>query len=274
MPADQGRSDEALRIPDAPRELPLPVERLVAEGDAQLRHGDDLAALRACGEVLMLDPENREARTTMAAIVDRQRGPHGAGALAGAPPERRADKAAALTRRGIEVRPAEPRRRFERTDRAIAAEEALLEELARDSGRDPALVRRLRLDRMVGLCDRVRMEEVAAEAAALRRDGPLPPFALEAEADARMFRRQPEAALVLYEAVLAAEPANPRAADGRVLAFLEAERLREASAAADAMAAPQPRSTPVLDDPATTPNPEALLAASSCCRCFSSPIRP
>lgn len=260
--ADAGRAAEALAVLGAARDPPLPRrEQLMAEGYAHLRGGDEFAAMRAYGEVLLLDPANPEARDTVAAILDRQRGPHGAARLAGAPPERAADKAAALTRWGAEVRPAEFARRFEISDRAIAAQDALLATLAADPGADPALVRRVRLDRMVALRDRVRMAEVVAEADALRRGGALPPWALQAEADARLYLRQPERALRLYEELLEAEPDNLQAAYGRVFALVETERLREAIEAADAIAASRPRFVAFAGSPATAPDPEALYAS-------------
>lgn len=260
--ADLGRSAEALAVLGEARAVPLPrLGRLMAEGYAHLRGGDDFAALRAYGEALLVDPGNAEAREAMAAILDRQRGPHGAARLAGLPAARAADRAAALTRWGPEVRPAEFERRFELTDRAIAAQDALLAQLAADPASDPALVRRVRLDRMVALRDRLRMAEVVAEAEELARAGALPPYAIGAEADARLYLRQPDRALALYEQLLAAEPDNVRAAYGRVFALVETEQLREAIAAADAIAASRPRFVGFVGGPAIAPDPEALYAA-------------
>ncbi len=260
--ADQGRSAEALAVLDAPRAEPLPErERLMAEGYAHLRGGDDFAALRAYGEAFLRDPDNAEARGAMAAILDRQRGPHGAARLDGTPAARAADQAAALTRWGPEVRPPAFARRFELTDRAIAAQDALLARLAADPAADQALVRRIRLDRMVALRDRARMAEVVAEAEDLARLGPLPPYALQAEAGARLSLRQPERALLLYEQLLAAEPDSIRAAYGRVFALVESARLGAAIGAADAIAARRPRFVASAGGPATAPDPEALYAA-------------
>ena len=257
--ADQGRSDEALALLDAPRNPPLPAgERLAAEGYARLKGGDDWGALRAYGELLLSQPDHGEARSAMAAILDRQRGPHGAAALDGVSPRRAADMAAARTRWGAEVRPEDPARRFEGTDRALADLDALLARLAADPAADPALVRRVRIDRIVALRDRVRMAEAVAEAEALK---PLPPFADQAYADALLYGRRPAEALAAYERVLAADPSDIQAAYGRVFALLEAERLSDAVSAADAILAARPRFTGYQGGPATTPDSEYAYAA-------------
>jgi biofilm PGA synthesis protein PgaA len=260
--ADQGRSAEAIQLLQAPHEPPLTqIERLRAEGYAHLRAGDDFAAMRAYGEALLLDPGNAEARETLATLLDRQRAPHGAARLAGAPAAREADQAAALTRWGPEVRPPDPERRFEITDRAIAAHDSLLARLAEAPASDPALERRVRLDRIVALRDRVRMAEVVAEAEELQRDAALPPYALQAEADARLHLRQPDRALQLYESLLETEPDDIQAAYGRIFALIETERLAEAIRSADSVAASRPRFIGFAGGPATTPDPEALYAA-------------
>lgn len=256
---DQRRTAEAMAVLSAAYEPPLPPkERLLAEAYAQRRGGDSFAALRAYGEVLLIDPANGEAKAATAALLDEQRAAYGAARLEGLPPVRWADSAASLTRWGAEVR--EPARPFDITDRALASADALLARLAADSASDPALVRRVRLDRMVALRDRRRMAEVVAEADDLRRGGALPLYVLQAEADARLALRQPEAALRLYEELLSAEPDNLEAAYGRVFALVETESLTEAIAAADAIAASRPRFTSFGDGPATTPDVEVLYA--------------
>lgn len=257
--ADQSRRAEAMAVLSATYARPLPLqERLLAEAYAQRRGGESFAALRAYGEVLLIDPANNEALDATAAILDEQRAPYGATRLAGLTLERWADSGAALTRWGAEVR--DPTHPFAITDRALASFDALLARLAADTAGDPALVRRVRLDRMVALRDRRRMAEVIAEADDLRRSGTLPLYVLRAEADARLALRQPEAALQLYEALLAAEPNNLEAAYGRVFALVETESLTEAIVAADAIAASRPRFVAFGDGPARTPDVEVLYA--------------
>jgi hypothetical protein len=191
--SDQKRSAEALALLAAPHAPPLPAaERLAAEGYAHLRGGNDWAALTAYGELLRLDPGNAEARASIAGILDRQRGPHGAAMRDGISDRRAADMAAARVRWGAEVRASDTARRFDGTDRALADLDALLARLAADPTADPALVRRVRIDRLVALRDRYRMRELLAEAADL---APLPAFAEQARADALLYEQQPEAAL-------------------------------------------------------------------------------
>ena len=157
----------ALLVAACPAAAVAGVPALLAEAQAALRDKRDWDALRAFGEVLRLEPDNAEARRGAADILDRNRGSHGAAALAGVPDWRAADMAAARVRWGAEVQPEDVARRFEGTDRAIADLDALLAKLKADPTADPALVRRIRLDRMVALRDRVQMAEVIAEAQAL-----------------------------------------------------------------------------------------------------------
>lgn len=236
----------------------VPVQELLAEAKSALRDGRSWDALRAYGEVLQADPGNAEARAGAADILDRNRGSHGAAALMGVPDWRAADMAAARVRWGAEVRPEAVARRFEGTDRAIADLDALLAKLKADPATDAGLVRRIRLDRMVALRDRVRMREVIAEAEALAS---LPAYADQAYADALLYERKPEAALAAYDRVLAADPGNIQALYGRVFALVEQESLAEAFAASDAILKDQPRFRAPKDGPATDPNPEHAYAA-------------
>lgn len=257
--ADQQRTADALAVLDLPRTPPLPNdERLAANGYAHLKGGDDWGALRAFGELLLLRPDHAEARATIAGILDRQRGAYGAAALDGISPRRAADMAAARTRWGSEVRAEDPARRFEGTDRALADLDALLGKLRADPAADPALVRRVRVDRVVALRDRVRMAEVVTEAEAL---APLPAFADEAYADALLYLRRPVDALAAYDRVLAADPQSIQAAYGRVFALVEAERMTQSIKAADAILASRPRFIGFRGGPARTPDSEYVYAS-------------
>lgn len=261
--ADQKRAPEALAVLQAPHAPPLPLrERLLAEAYAESRGGDPWRALRLYGEIRRAEPDNQEARRAMAGLLDTLRAPFAAAALDGAPPARQASKAASLTRWGAEVRPEAVERRFEGTDRAIAAQDSLLASLAADPAADPGLVRRVRLDRMVALRDRVRMAEVVAEAEALgAATSPLPPYADQAYADALLYLRRPREALAGYERVLKADPGNVQAAYGRVFALVETEQLEGAMAAADAIAAARRPFVSYRGGPATSPDPEYAYAA-------------
>jgi biofilm PGA synthesis protein PgaA len=259
---DQGRTADALAVLNAPRARPLPAkERLLAEAHAEANGGDRWAAMRAWGEVLRLDPGNGEAKAGLADSLDRLRAPHGAAALAGLPTFRAADQAAALTRWGAAVRPLEIAQRFNGTDRALAALDRLLAELRADAAADPALVRRVRLDRLVALRDRVLMAEALAEAEALAADAPLPLFATQARADALLWLRRPREALPLYETVLAADPGNLPATYSRFFALLESEDIDGAFAAIDALVATRQPFVAYRDGPAVNPDPEYAWAS-------------
>lgn len=247
-----------LLVAACPAAAAVGVPERLADARTAVEAGQDWAALRAFGEVLLSDPGNAEARAGVAAILDRNRGSHGAAAIAGTTPWRAADMAAARVRWGAEVRPEEVARRFEGTDRALADLDALLARLKADPAADAGLIRRVRLDRMVALRDRVRMQEVLAEAAAL---APLPAYVEEAHADALLYERQPAAALAAYDRALAADPGNIQALYGRVFALVEMERLTEAATAADAIVRDQPKFRAPAGGPATNPNPEHAYAA-------------
>ncbi len=258
--SDQKRASEALAILDGPFAQPLPAgEKRMAEGFAHSRAGDDWQALRAYGEALRVLPGNAEAKVAMAGILDRLRAPYAAAALAGAPPFREADMAAALTRWGAEVRAPEIAQRFAGTDRALAAQDALLARLQNDPVSDPALIRRVRIDRIVALRDRVRMAEVVAEAESLQ---PLPLFATHAYADALLYLHRPGEALANYDAVLAAEPDNIQAGYGRFFALVETEDFQAAYAQIDAMAASRPRFVAYAGGQASNPDREYLFATT------------
>ena len=86
-----------------------------------------------------------------------------------------------MERWGKVVRGPEPAHRFDGTDAALIRLEALL---ASTPPEEVDLRRQLRLDRMVALTDRVRMEEAAREGDALRADSPLPLYAEQSYGDA------------------------------------------------------------------------------------------
>ena len=94
-----------------------------------------------------------------------------------------------MVRWGADTRPSEPAQRFDGTDAAIARLDKLLADLPRPPA-EAATRRRLLLDRLVALRDRVRMKEVVKEGHALCSGGPLPPYAEEAYADALLYLRR------------------------------------------------------------------------------------
>jgi biofilm PGA synthesis protein PgaA len=199
---DASRPKEALAVLSQPaaKHAP-PIERLLAEGYAWRRAGDPYKALSAYTDALKLAPANEEARDAAASLLQAQGGPFGAASLAGTTEPYAPDQAAAMVRWGTQIRPADPAHRFDITDAAIARLDKLLAALPPPPAA-AAERRRLRLDRMVALRDRFRMQQVVAEGQALRSEGPLPPYAEEAYADALLYLRQPEEARAAYRRIL------------------------------------------------------------------------
>jgi biofilm PGA synthesis protein PgaA len=263
---DAGRPKEALEIlgrPEAQRAPP--VERHLAEGYAWRKAGDPYKALSAYTDALKLVPANEEARTAAAALLQAQGGPYGAAAIAGTTRPYAMDQAAAMVRWGTDTRPFDPARRFDSTDAAIARLNRLLAALPPPPA-ETAARRRLRLDRLVALRDRVRMEEAAREGRALQSDGPLPAFAEEAYADALLYLRRPEEASAAYRRVLAASPRDVPADTqimaryGLFYAAVEAEDFDTAYATIDALVNDEPIWRMYRDDPTRHDNPDRAYA--------------
>jgi biofilm PGA synthesis protein PgaA len=262
--ADDGKANEALDIlnrSEAQRAPPL--ERMLAQGYAWRRAGDPFRALSAYTDALRLAPANDEAREAAAELLRDQGGPFGAAALAGTSAPYDADEAAAMVRWGVDARPPEPERRFEGTDAAIARIDGLL---AASPPPSDDVRRRLRLDRMVALRDRVRMREVVSEGDALRKDAPLPPYADEAYADALLYLRHPKQARAAYRRVLAAGPG--RVSDDTLLnarygvfyASVELEDFKTAYATIDALVRDLPIWRTYHNDPTRQSNPDRAFA--------------
>ena len=255
--SDAGRTDEALAIlrqPAASRAPP--VERLMAEAHAWRRAGDPLKALHLYTEAITLAPANAAAKNEAAGILASLNAPFGAAVLAGATPAIAAQQAAAMVRHG-EMDPGDPARRFDGTDAALARIDTLLGGLP---PAETALRRRLRLDRLVALRDRARMEEARAEGDALRADAPLPPYAEVAYADALLYLRQPDAARDAYRRILAQTPADVQARYGLFYALVELEDFSAAFAVIDGLVSGEPESRSYRGDPTQYDNPERASA--------------
>jgi biofilm PGA synthesis protein PgaA len=257
---DAGRPQEALEIlSQSEAQRAPPIERLLAQAHAWRRAGDPYKAIGFYADALKLAPENTEARDSAAALLQAQGGPYGAAALAGTTAPYAADEAAAMVRWGTDARPADPAHRFDVTDAAIARLDELLADAQR-SRADAATRRRLRLDRLVALRDRFRMQEAVAEGDALRSGGPLPPYAEEAYADALLYLRRPEDARAAYARVLAANPKDVKARYGTFYAAVELEDFDTAYAVIDALVDDEPIWRTNQNDPTRHGNPDRAYA--------------
>jgi biofilm PGA synthesis protein PgaA len=258
--SDGGRPAEALEILRQPAaQRAPPVERLLAEAYAWRRAGDPFKAMRVYAEAIKAAPANQGMRVEAAAVLQDMGAPYGAAAIAGSTPAIAADQAAAMVRWGAQTRPSDPAHRFDGTDAALARLDALLAALPLPPA-ESAMRRRLRLDRMVALRDRVRMKEAMEEGEALSADGPLPPYAEEAYADALLYMRRPENARDAYERVLAQSPKDVAARYGKFYTAVELEDFTTAYATIDALVADEPVWRAYKDDPTHYDNPGRAYA--------------
>ena len=251
--SDAGQTTEALavlRTPAAARAPPL--ERLLAEGYAYRRAGNPAAALKAYDEAVRLSRGDRGVRNEMAGVMVDIGAPFGAATIAGATLPVQAQQAASMVRWGTQIESPDPARRFAGTDAALARLDALLASLPPD---EKDLRRRLRLDRLVALRDRVRMQEAVDEGAALRADGPLPAYAEQAYADALLHLRRPEEARDAYKRVLAQAPKDVQARTGLFYASAELEDFTTAYAVIDSLVDDVPIWRFNRNDPTRHPNP-------------------
>ncbi len=217
------------------------IDALIGLGRGAARNGQRFEALRAFGEAARRDPNNTDAQRGLADMLAELGAPFGAAKVAGAADiGLRSRQATSLVRWGQQVRPMDPRQRFATTDQAINALENLLTESRALPAPDPGLERRLQRDLAIALRDRQRWADVLTVTAALRDQGDtLPAYVRQAEADALLSLRRPHEARAAYAEVLAADPDNREALDGRFYAEVEDEDLSAAIATADTALAAQ-----------------------------------
>jgi len=233
------------------------VQARIAEGDARRAGGDLFAALSAYTAAMKIAPGDPVPRARASALMVQLGGPYGAAMLEGSTPTIEAAQAAAMTRWGAEVRPPDAAQRFEGTDRALARLDALLA----SNIDDPELRRRLELDRMVALRDRVRMAEAVREGDALRATAPLPAYADQAYGDALLYMHRRKDARDAFERVLAAEPRNVSARYGQFFSSIELEDFRTAYAAIDILLkGDEPIWQTYVNDATRYANPERTTA--------------
>ena len=191
-------------------------------------------------------------RAEAAEVLQGLRAPFGAAIVAGRiTPSIAADQAAAMARWGVQTRPTDPAHRFDQTDAALARFDALLASLPPE---EAALRRRVRLDRLVALRDRMRMQEAADEGGVLMAEGPLPAYAEDAYGAALLHLRRPVEARDAYRRILAQNPRDVVARYGLFYASVDLEDFATAYAAIDAIVAEQPIWRRYAGDPVQHPN--------------------
>lgn len=259
--SDDGKTTEALAVLREPAaRRAAPVERLLAEAYAWRRAGDPFRAMRVYSEAIRATPANRGVRIEAAGVMQDLGAPYGAEIVAGTrTPEIAADQAAAKVRWGTQTRSPDPARRFDGIDAALAELDRQLAALPPPPA-DAALRRKLRLDRMVALRDRMRMQEVVAEGEALSADGPLTQLAEQAYGDGLLYMQRPKAAREAYERVLAQSPKDVNARYGKFYAAVEMEDFTTAYATIDALVDDEPTWRTYKSDPTRYDNPEKAYA--------------
>ena len=180
---DQQRWADAARLAAEggrrfPESVEWPLAARLAEAGAALEAGDSYAALRAYLAARLLAPDDEWLRREVSGILVRLGAPFAAGLhAAGRDPGIEARQAAALVNQATAIPAVDPVHRFDRTDRALARLESLLDDARAASPPDDGLVTRLRGDRVVALRDRERWLDVAGEVTALRQEGrPIPAY--------------------------------------------------------------------------------------------------
>ena len=276
---DGGRGREAVAFMQMQvQRQPADAEHWLALGNAALGEpgAEPYLALRAYLQALKLQPGRADVVAAASAVLQGLGAPFGAalqwtspmGAPASATPtvtaitaplELRVAQAGRQVRWATQLEAPSVARRFEAIDAALAQIDRLLIEHHATPGAEPALRTALRFDQLVAQRHRERWHEVLAAADALRAEGlALPAFVRQAEADALLATRQPEAARLAYTEVLAHDPGNRDAEVGRIYAALEAEDLAGAIALADRLAASQPEALRLPRDPTPRPNSDWL----------------
>ena len=149
------------------------------------------------------------------------------------------DEAAALVRWGV-LEPEHDAARYAETDRAIAHLDGLINQWKKQGKAASPDIIRARLDRMVALRDRTRMQDVVNEYNSLVAEGvTIPNYALSAPADAFLYLRDGEQARDLYLKILATEPDNFEARRQLFYAYVECDDFDNAYQTIDALDATQ-----------------------------------
>jgi biofilm PGA synthesis protein PgaA len=272
---DGGRFEEARRLLiDLYGEDPVDVDGLLARGYLAAQSRDLADALRFYTEVVRLRPENREALAGRILALEALGGPFRAEALAQPPPDllnraertRIAGSQSAMRLQWGRLPVADPRRRFDETDRAIAVLEGQVAEITAESPLDVGALQRARLDLLVAYRDRVRMADAVSVYQALQKDGiTVPAYARLSAAAAYLYLERPEIARDLYQSVVDEQPRYDdirlEAHLGLFYSLIELERYRDAYAVIDALDKEQALYVGYRDTGQTVPNDSKLTTS-------------
>ena len=265
---DGGRFEEARQVlTESHGTDPSDLEALLAWGYLSAQARDLPAALRYYTEVLKQRPENREALAARAMALEALGAPFRAQELARAPAglldqseqDRIAETQDAMMLRWGRLPTDDPARRFDATDRGIAAIERRIAELEARPDAASAVLQRARFDLLVAYRDRVRMRDAVVVYERLRQEGvTVPAFARLSAASAYLHLEDPAAARDLYQSVVDEDPRDREtrfeAHLGLFYAWVELERFDHAHAVIDALEREQPPFVRFLDTGANVEN--------------------
>jgi biofilm PGA synthesis protein PgaA len=277
--ADVDRPAEAAAVLQS--RSPESVSLILARAYVAERARDHFTALTLYQKVLEQEPSNREARRGLVFTLDRLGAPHLAAQIADAHPGLLArDESLALGQRraaaGLRwgVVAADMKNtpdRMDQLDAMIAEYDALLAQLRSAGLEGSPTGQRVRLDRMVALRERARMQDAVTAYQDLMKSGiTVPPYAKAAAASAYLYLEQPAAARDLYLEVLAAEPDNNEARYGLFYAYVEAEEFANAYRWIDELAAATPATIGRHSPEMMRENPDraSVLSAQAMARAY------
>lgn len=247
--ADAGDLEAADReVSSLRRELPQQVEVLMLAGYVFERGRRYVDAIDAYQRVLALDPNHKAARYHYLLALNNIGASHLALDQAGEGPavlgqtewRRLQGSQAAHTVRWGELAPRQVEARFAETDQARSLLARNLHGLNPALDEDRPFIQEARFDRLVALRDRVHMSGAVEEYEGLRAEGvAMPPYVLQAAADAYLYLEQPEQAGALYRQVLQGSPGEVNARLGLFYALIEMEEFPAALEVVDGLNAEQ-----------------------------------
>ena len=161
---------------------------------------------------------------------------------------------------------ADPRRRFDETDRAIAMLEGQVVKIMGETPLDVGALQRARLDLLVAYRDRSRMTDAVSVYEALQKEGiTVPAYSRLSAAAAYLYLEQPQIARDLYQSVVDEQPRYTElrleAHLGLFYALVEMERYRDAFAVIDALDKEQALYVGYLDSREAVPNESKLTTS-------------
>lgn len=269
---DDGKAGEAIALLESRqkavwRQVPL----LEAYAEALRAQREYTQALLVYDRILVLDPANRAARRNRIFTVARLGAPHRAVELVQESPGLltyeellvlRSERAAVATRWG-EAADQDAPNRFAATDAALAQNEQLLQEAT--AGKSGGTAQwRLQFDRIVLLCNRVRMQEAVDLYEHLAGGGiEVPPYAQAAAADAYLYLRQPEKARDLFLKAQSQGEGDFGAQVGLFYAYSEAEQHKPAIGQIEKVVAATPKQLNSYSPLTATDNPDHASAVAT-----------